>query len=84
MRTLSDHRVRVTELTNQILAIFADEDVEAVEIPLRGGDTIRLRRKPTPAIPSECGPELCLYWMIYVEIDRILRRYDPIEERPPE
>lgn len=84
MRTLKDHETRVTAVARFALGAFADRGVSEVQFPLRDGDTITIRRIKAPNIPPEYGPRLCLYWMIYFEVDRLLRQFDPIEERPAE
>lgn len=81
-RTLDDHHEAVESLTLQAIEAFDDGYAE-VAIALDENEQLRIRRINAPAIPEECGPRLCLYWMTYYEIDRLLRRFAPISHGEP-
>lgn len=78
MRTIEDHHRMVERVTARVLAAF-DRGARSVEIPTLGG-WMSVRRIRDAEIPPEDGPRLCLEWMTYFEVDRLIRRVCPFDE----
>lgn len=82
-RTINDHHRDAEKLarvaTRQIL-----RGVSSVEVRLGPGDVLVLRRKQDGAW-ERLDPgviPLMTYWLVYDEIDALLRELRPIEETP--